>query len=148
MGEVKVYLPEKRRTLILAEVEVYTFGAHNSTNCHTSNLYGNMRACAANKCAGPGPSQCTGCQAGDAFVPWRTSVLSGLVSGSCHSYSSGLQYINFPGQGVPGADNLEQFFTKWGLETEENFGFWIPSEFEHTGETGIEVFPTCRQYKT
>lgn len=141
---VRIELPQKRRSLNLVEVEVFSnSGLEITTGCYASG-YPDMKACAPGLCTGPGPTQCTGCQASEAFVPWRK--LSQGITGSCHEFTNQAQFVNVPGQAAP--DSADQFFTKWALTTEAKFGSWVPSDFEVTGETGVEIFPTCRQSKT
>jgi hypothetical protein len=65
-----------------------------------------------------------------------------------------MQYIAIPGQGVPNADKLDQFYTKWGTPPMSGFGnsgstsTWAPSNFDITGAGGLAVVATCKQYKT
>ena len=150
-SSVTIVVPGEGRSLVLDEVEVFSDTLHNDTSCYASARYPRMSACGA--CDGPGPSQCTLCQdPNHAFVPWRR--LNGQVSGSCHVFEDSVQYIAIPGQGVPHADELTQFFTKWGEPPQSgaygdtSFGTWIASDFSITGCEGLPAVPTCRQYKT
>jgi len=91
-SKVTIGLQGRARILQLCEVEVYEafstvanafgIGAFNgSTSCYDPNTrdspYPKMKKC--HTCSGPGPTQCTACKPGDAFVPWRKH----MAEGSC-----------------------------------------------------------------
>lgn len=79
----------------------------NNHSCYEGSTYV-TQACA--DCTGPGPSQCTACNEGDALVPWRYNA----IEGSCHTYTDVMQVRDFGTSGTLAGTLLASTSTKWG----------------------------------
>ena len=111
---VFVTIPGDSKVLTLCEVEVmaepsmcYDGFKYKTQACATGQCTGFQRltlvACNTHRLplgtpssAGPGPTQCTGCNETAALVPWRNNA----TEGTCQTYTSTMQIRDMPGSSL------------------------------------------------
>lgn len=146
-SDVTISLKGTGRILQLCEVQVFepfdptTF--HVSHDCYEDDLYDaenaypHMKSCKT--CVGPGPTQCTSCDPGSAFVPWRNHA----QEGSCHQIAEEMQ-----SQVIANGFESETTLAKWGLQKLKAVTLSASSALREVEVKQVVVVPVCALQKS